>query len=73
MSAARDPDSGRGDDGGINRGVAYALLEIDYETLPDGDVWPEVRRRIDAWRAGRDGWRTGEIAATIDDFGGEGE
>jgi len=52
-------------------GLALILWEIDDKTLPERDPWEEVRRRVAAARAGRDGWRTGEIASTLDEYGGE--
>jgi hypothetical protein len=56
-------------------GLALILWEIDAETLPDdNDRFPEeVRRRVAAAREGVDGWRTGELATTLDDYGGEEE
>jgi len=55
-------------------GLCYALSEIDPETLPtDGDPWPEVCRRLAAYRQDRPGWRTGAIESTIDEWGGDGQ
>lgn len=51
-------------------GLAWALAEIDPETLPETDPWPEVRRRVAAWREGRPGWRTGRVETTLGEFGG---
>jgi sugar/nucleoside kinase (ribokinase family) len=51
-------------------GLALILWEIDDKTLPERDPWDEVRRRVAAARAGRDGWRTGEIATELDDYAG---
>lgn len=51
-------------------GIALILWEIDVETLPEpgaGDA-EAVRRRVAAAREGRDGWRTGELATTLDDY-----
>lgn len=47
--------------GGPRIGVGAILKEIDPDTLPEGDPWPEVGRRIKAARAGLDGWETGDI------------
>lgn len=59
--------------GGPRVGLTRVLWEIDPDTLPEDDPWPEVARRIEAWRDGRDGWRTGEIATDLSDYGGGGE
>lgn len=67
--------------GGIDRNstsddalrLAKPLGEIDPETLPEepGAAWEEVARRIKAYLDDRDGWRTGEIESTFDEFGGD--
>jgi len=47
--------------------IAFALDAIEPETLPNDDqYWPEVRRRIEAWRQDLDGWRTGDIQQELD-------
>jgi len=57
----------------LRHGVSWVLAEIDQDTLPETDPWPEVRRRIAAWRAERKGWRTGEIETSLEQFGGGGD
>jgi len=49
-------------------GVAWCLAEIESDTLPEEDPWPEVRRRLSAYRDDRPGWRTGEIETTLETF-----
>jgi len=49
-------------------GLGYALAEIDPETLPEDNPWPEVHRRLVAYRKGVDGWRTGTVETTIDEW-----
>lgn len=59
--------------GGVKQALAYVLSEIDPETLPDDGWTEEVARRAEAYRDGRDGWRTGDIGSTLGEFaGGEG-
>lgn len=70
--AAHGGQEGYPQGGGPNCGLAYLLWQIDSDTLPEGDVWPEVGRRIEAARAGVDGWRTGEISRQSE-FGERGE
>lgn len=50
----------------------YVISQIDPETLPDDPraAWDEARRRWEAYKAGRDGWRTGKIESQISDFDG---
>jgi len=57
-------ESGRG------RGSTRFLVEVEPETLPDDTdrYWREVRRRAEAWRDGRDGWRTGDIDSSLAGF-----
>lgn len=59
-----------GSHGGVRRGVAWALDEIDPTTLPDDPraAWDEARRRYQAYQAGRDGWRTGRLSAELDEY-----
>jgi hypothetical protein len=57
----------------LRHGLSWVLAEIDPDTLPDTDPWPEVGRRLTAWRADRPGWRTGEVEATLGEFGGADE
>ncbi|MFW5896253.1 MAG: hypothetical protein ACOCUA_02600 [archaeon] len=70
--ATTEPDAPRDEraSGSTLSGLALILWEIDDETLPESDEWNEVKRRIEAARADRDGWRTGEIATTLDEYGG---
>jgi len=58
--------------GGRKTGASLFLAEVEPETLPDDTdrYWREVRRRAEAWRDGRDGWRTGDIDSSLDAFGG---
>lgn len=76
MSAVQKPDSGDGtveypQGGGPRSGLTHILWEIDPDTLPEEDFWEEVARRIQAYHDGRDGWRTGEIDTSLDDYRGE--
>lgn len=56
--------------GGPNTGRAYILSQIEPATLPEEDVWAEVARRIRAYEEDRDGWRTGDIDTSLDDYRG---
>lgn len=52
--------------GGFHSGYTLVLWEIDPDTLPVENPWPEVRRRIAAKQAGIEGWRTGELQQELD-------
>ncbi|OYR73192.1 hypothetical protein [Halorubrum ezzemoulense] len=67
MSARADTG---GEQGGIRHGAAFVLAEVDPTTLPEDPraAWEEARRRYHAYKAGRDGWRTGALETTLDTF-----
>lgn len=56
--------------GGPHTGLTHILWEIDPDTLPEDGCWKEVARRVQAFEEGRDGWRTGEIDTSLDDYRG---
>lgn len=71
--AQKGSDTGYPRGGGPNKGLCYVLWAIEPDTLPEEGAWREVSRRVTAYQEGRDGWRTGDLETSIDDWGGDAE